>query len=311
MRPIKKLLLLALTSAALSTAGWTYYRGQVRQQSVVRQFTQLDLRLAANNRLAEQQAKASIRKITRVVRRNRNNVRDMAILHEAEQIGFRTQTIIDTLQALRRQLSTAKANTQNSYTLVTVAPATITMLAAHLDKYVAFIRQFAPNAVPLTQVFATYPKASEFGAFYFKKRPLDAVLSTCTRLEAQISCYSEEALLNQSQKVGICCFCFDIIRLGAVAESNTVAPGATYRSQLFLTQSISDVYFPEASANGKSIKTLYPGLAKVEFQTAPAGPTQPDTVRAQWQGVIRAEGYPSDTTWQVTVPYFIVRSTAP
>ncbi|MCR5890059.1 hypothetical protein LRS06_20235 [Hymenobacter sp. J193] len=310
MRPIKKLLLLALTSAAFGTAGWAYYRGPVRQRAVVRQFTQLDLRLAANNRLAEQQDRTTIRGIKRVVGRNRNNIRDVAVLRRAEQIGFRTQTIIDTLQTLRRQLSTAKASTQNSSTLVTVAPASITVLAAHLDSYVAFIRQFVPNAAPLTQVFATYSKPSEFGAFYFKNRPLAAVLSTFTQVEAQIRRYSEEALMSQIMRVnseGI----FNMIALQAVAESKTVAPGAAYRSQLFLGQTISDGHFQKATVNGKPVQLLYPGHAKVELQTAPAGPAQPDTVRAQWQGVIRAEGYPSDTAWQVTVPYFIVKPTAP
>ncbi|TYZ08418.1 hypothetical protein FY528_13295 [Hymenobacter lutimineralis] len=310
MRPIKKVFLLALISAAFGTAGWAYYRGQVRQQATVQQFTQLEPRLAANNRLAKQQDWTTIRGIKRALVRNRQQARDMAILHEAEQIGFRTQTIIDTLQTLRRQLSISKNNSGDSNALVTVAPTTITVLAAHLDSYAAFIRQFVPNAAPLTQVFATYPKSSEFGAFYFKERPLAAVLSTYTQLETQVRRYSAEALNYSAQKAAPGCSAFDIVVLQAVAESNTVAPGATYRSQLFLAQSISDVYFSEVSANGNPVQLLYPGHAKLEFRLPSAGPAQPDTLRVQWQGVIRADGYPSDTAWQVTMPYFIVKPTA-
>ncbi|GAA4358202.1 hypothetical protein GCM10023185_23600 [Hymenobacter saemangeumensis] len=234
----------------------------------------------------------------------------MEVLRMAEQIGLRTLSLTDTLQTLRRQLSSARplAPFPNSYySSTTVEPAVVNELSRHLDRYVAFIRTSVPDAVPLTKDPFTKPMREAFSAFYFEKLPVAAVLTTYTRLEAQIRRYSEEALRNNAQKVGSsCCFCFDRIALQSVAESNTVVPGGTYRSQLFLSQSISDVFFSEATVNGKSVELLYPGHAKVAFRTPQLNPGQPDTLRAQWQGVIRARDFPYDTAWRLTVPYFII-----
>jgi hypothetical protein len=188
----------------------------------------------------------------------------------------------------------------------------VNQLAAHLDRYAAFIKEYAPSTATLTQPINHLGKADNFNAFYFKKAPLGGILATFTQLEAQVRRSEIEALMVQSQKFGSgCCFCFDRIGILAVAESNTVAPGALYRAQLLLSQSISDVEFSTVSVNGRALLKDANRQNTVKFRIPLAHPGQPDTVQAQWHGTIRAIAFPGDTTWQLDVPYFIVKQPKP
>jgi|SRR6476661_204448 len=309
MLPAKKLALFLPAATLLLLGGWQYYRGQVRQRATLQQFGQLESRLARNNQLDAAQAKKLLLTIKRAVYRNRNQARDAAVMRTAEQISFRTRSLVDTLQALRRQLS-AESGQKDARpgARITANPAATRELAAHLDRYTAFIKDYVSYVSPLTLPPPSRNQTKEFRDFYFNEMPLAAVLATCTLLEAQVRRYGAEALRSNTEKVGSsCCFCFDRIALESVAKSNTVAPGAIYRSQLFLAQSISDVYFTKASVNGQEVDGLYPGRAKVELRAPLAQPGQPDTLQAHWWGAVRADAYPSDTAWQLSVPYYIVK----
>ncbi|MBG8556224.1 hypothetical protein [Hymenobacter guriensis] len=310
---INKTFLLLLLAAGLGTAGWAYYRGQVRQQATLQQFILLDKRLATNNQLAKERARTTIEGIIQGVNQNRLQRRDLDILYTAEKIHNRTESLLDSLRALRQQLNgVARANSLNVATPATVGPTASTTLGANIYSYIAFIRQFIPSAAPLTQSPNGFLLSDAIRVEHFKGIPLVAALATCTRLETQIRRYGEEALMSQAMKVSTgCCLCFDRIGLWAVAESKTVAPGAIYRCQLFLTQSSSGGHYSKATVNGKSVQTLYPRYPKAEFRAGPAGPAQPDTVRAQWKGVIQTKWYPTDKVWQLTVPYYIVKTDTP
>lgn len=295
----------------LLVTGVVLRRKQVAQKAVaMERIMALEARLAANNQQGARAMTRTVYGINVAVAKNQNQARDVVVLKESQWILSRTTSIADTLhrfqQALRAAAHEAPAGTLH-HPETASQPAQITpqQLAWQLDRYTAFIRVYVPEAPPLTQ---SVPEGTTW--LYVDHAPVAAALASLTRLEAQVRRQATDALSHQAQKVGSgCCMCFDKIGAIAVATSNTVAPGDTYRAQLFLTQAASS-YRPIMRADGKAIAVPPNGRGEVEIRVPPLRPGQPDTVRAQWKGSIRVKTALGDTTFQVIVPYFIVQHPA-
>jgi len=88
----------------------------------------------------------------------------------------------------------------------------------------------------------------------------------------------------------------------ASAESNVVAPGATYRAELGLVS-----YYPadklkmHMTCNGQPVPIGSDGIGQASFRA----PTRPGP--ATWTGAIRLNQNGRDTTFKVTVPYRVAR----
>ena len=303
---------LVLGSAlTLGAAGLLFYRGEQQKAAVLQKIITLETHLASNNRFGTTAAAGTMRSIAVLVFKNRNQARDVVVLSQSQQIINRTRTISDTLHRLQRQLRAAAGEAATGRlrypATASLAPFGIArQLAPHLNRYSAFIRQYVPGAPLLTET-------SGLGGtpwFYAQGAPLAVALASLTRLEAHVRRQASEALNVQSTKVGSgCCMCFDKIVAMAIASSNTVAPGAPYEAQLFIMKAASSDN-PVMTANGKPVSWQPSGEGLIEFRVPPLQPNQPDTVRAWWQGTITARVYPKDTTWQLRVPYLIVRKAA-
>jgi hypothetical protein len=319
MNTTSRILLVILVASICGAAGYAYHHGQLKQVEVLKQFSAVEAHLAANNRQKARAADRVVQQIDYDVYEHRNQARDVAILHLCQQIKSRTQSLTDTLLSLRQQLRNASGNNHRyaealvslSPALVSLSPDATTQLAAHLDSYVRYIRQFTPTASLLTQTEAAPGSVNKFGSFYFEKTPLTAALASLTRLEALVRDYEAIYLRNLSEKVGSSYCCFDKIEALAVPGTNIVAPGAVYKAQLFLAKSVSGIFSSRMSTNDKAVRKSLDGQGIIEFRVPPLRLGQPDTVLAQWQGMIWAELYPTDTTWQIEVPYYIVKRPTP
>lgn len=292
-------------------SGSTLYWGRRQNADIVKTIRTLDASVGANNSLGAHAATGTVRGIGVAVFKNRNQARDVLVLNQSQQVLSRTKSIIDTLHLFQQALRLAAHEKPTGDLHRPDAPAPIwgdraQQLALHLDSYSAFVRQFIPWAPPLTR-----PQPGLAGAtwLYFDRTPLVAALASLTRLEATVRRQAADALSQQAQKVGTHCG-FDKIGAAAIADANAVAPGAVYKAQLFIAHAATS-YQPTMTANGKALVVQPDGSAIVEFRVPPQRPSQPDTVRAWWHGTIKAHTYLADTTWQVNVPYLIIRKPAP
>ncbi|MGI4870300.1 MAG: hypothetical protein ACRYFX_03870 [Janthinobacterium lividum] len=302
---------LLLLTATVGAAGSVYYQGREREHVALANLVTLEARVAANNRLASQQAAAIVDQLGQSVRRNHNQASDVVVLTQARLIARRTQALTDTLQALRHQLRTQggeplpEGRMRHPAAPVALSLAAGTSLAHHLAAYSGFVQTFLP-APPLP---GTAP-AIAFSQLTARPAPLASVLAALTRLEAQVRHYGTAALVRQEEKVGdgSCGLCFMKMGAFSVATSATVAPGAEYRAQLFLSANAAGLKL-RMRANGQLL-SIDPrtGYSSVRFKIPAPRPGQPDTVRAQWQGEIKAVPNGRDTTWHVTVPYRIVKA---
>ncbi|MBO2011143.1 hypothetical protein [Hymenobacter negativus] len=296
--------------AILSGAGVFLHRGQAQNAVILEKIVALEARLAANNQQGAREMANTVYGISVAVSKNQNQVRDVVVLKESQQILSRAKYIVDTLHLFQQALRAAAHETSAGALHrpdVATQPGQITeeQLTRQLDQYTAFIRIFIPEVPALTQA-----GPEETTWFYAEHAPIASALASLTRLEAQVRHQTAEALNRQAQKVGSgCCMCFDKIGAIAVAASNTVAPGGNYKAQLFLTQAASSLR-PIMSAEGKAIAVQPNGWGLVEIQVPPLQPNQPDTVRAHWRGLIQVRTSTSDTTFQVNVPYSIVKQPA-
>jgi hypothetical protein len=296
--------------AALGVGGLFLYREQLQNVVVLERITAVEARLAANNRQGAQAMASTVSGISVAISKNQNMARDVAVLQQSRQIVSRAKSLVDTLHRYQRALR-AVAREAPAGALHRPAAASQPghiwprQLARHLNRYTAFIRAYVPEVPALTQ---TGPEETPW--LYAEHSPVAAALASLTRLEAQVRRQATQALDQQAQKVGSgCCMCFDKIGAMAVAASNTVAPGATYEAQLFLTQAASG-YQPGMRAEGKALVVQPNGRAPVEIRVPPLQPNQPDTVRAQWQGTIRLRKGLTDTSFRLSVPYLIVKPAA-
>ncbi|WP_345049738.1 hypothetical protein [Hymenobacter glaciei] len=258
----------------------------------------METALAANNEQAAQRASAIARYIAREVCRNRNQARDIAVLTQTQQIVARTQSLADTLRTLRRKLQKNGSNVAT------------TDLLRHLGRYQAFIRTYVPDAANPTRPVSGAPEPDWFDRFYFQHMPLEARRAALTKLEAIIRRNAAQALSLQSQKIGSCCMCLTRIGAMAVPASETVAPGGEYQARLFLAEAM---YLNRATmqltANGRKVPLDEngDGVGRVAFSVPATTTGQADTFPTIWHGVIRVQMCPTDSVFEVDVPFSIVK----
>lgn len=285
-----------LVSIGLCTAGWVYRREQIQQAVVLHETSVVDAALATNNQQAARQAKVMVGYLANQVCRNYNQARDSAVLSQSQQILSRTQTLTDTLRTLRQQLQTTGSS---------IATAE---LIRHLDRYSDFIQTYIPGTNYLTREFPGAPDPGWLDRVYFMQVTPQAAQATLTKLEALILRNEADALNIQAQKIGSHSMFFEWISAHAAPASETVAPGGEYKAYLFLADISPNRKTMQLTANGQNVPIdAEDGLGHVAFSVPAAAPSQPDTVRAQWHGTIRARMCPTDTVFQVDVPYFIVK----
>ena len=313
MTSTSRLFLLTLLASTLG-AGYAYRRGQARQATLIARFTVLDGDLMADNQRAAHTAANTVRSISRNTYLNYQQENDQAVLNNSAQILARTQSLTDTLRALRGQAGTSGGPAPGLPNQQAKLPASLQnqgaanrQLAAHVARYNKFIRCFEGyNRVESSLTTIDFEQVTQ------QSLPPAVIAAAATSLETQVRKVSATALQNQAEKMGSKCFiCWGYVAQ-AVPTSTTVAPGALYQARLFLAETpAADYGALTMTANGRALAVQREAGGLVEFLVPPRRPGQPDTVRASWRGVIRAHAYPADTTWQVAVPYLVVQHPTP
>jgi hypothetical protein len=273
-----------------------YYRAQARQVATLARITALENRLIIRNEQRAREARNTVIGLSEVVRKNYNMPHDMAVLQQAKEIERRTQLLINILHQLRQPWQVAGHRTE------------LAQLPTQLNQYVAFIREFVPDAPLLNHASSRTETIDWLGEFNTAREPKPASLAQFTKLETQVYQLEAEAIESQASKVGSECICFDKIAAFAVPASETVAPGSLYKAQLTLIKAASSLR-PTMSANAQALPVDPAGQGLVRLRIPMLRTNQPDTARAWWHGLVRLRGRTNDTVLKVTVPYFIVKST--
>jgi hypothetical protein len=277
-----------LLVAAMAGAAWACYQAQARQVATLARISALESRLIISNEQREQVANGTLAGIERVICLRNNQPSDLLVLRSSERIRARTQSLLDTLRTLRRQAQPSN-----------YGPAQTLRLAEQLDAYCISVKMplilNRPSAVQMLRALQG-PPASRAAALTY-------IGLLLRRVEA--AALTQEAMKASNNYDG-----FDVIRPLAVPAATTVAPGAEYHAQLLLAwlgRATSCSMQPIAEVNGVSISARAGQPLPVSFRISAAKPGQPDTVRAQWQGLVRLRRYLADTVLQVAVPYLVVK----
>ncbi|MDH5367594.1 MAG: gliding motility protein GldM, partial [Cyclobacteriaceae bacterium] len=156
----------------------------------------------------------------------------------------------------------------------------------------------------------------DFSAYYFEHTPTAAGMATISHMESEVLRYEQRALENIAELVGAKDIDFETIVPLIRPKSNTVAAGAKFTADLFITAS-SDALDPKFKYNGKQLDVgvTENGIkyGKIEF-TASASKFDPKTLLAE--ASFKAEIELNDTTYtmihnyEVAKPVIQVRSAA-
>lgn len=150
-------------------------------------------------------------------------------------------------------------------------------------------------------------KNKSFEEYYFMKTPTAAGMATISHLETEVLNYEAKALEDLAEQVGAKDVEFDQIVPLVRPASNTVASGAKFEAELFITASASGLN-PTFMMDNKELKSEQneAGIkyGKIEF-TATPGNYDPKTLTAEKS--FEAEIELNDSTYKIKHKYFVVK----
>lgn len=147
----------------------------------------------------------------------------------------------------------------------------------------------------------------DFSEYYFEHTPTAAGMATISHMESEVLRYEQRALEDIAELVGAKDIDFETIVPLIRPKSNTVAAGAKFTADLFITAS-SDALDPKFMYNGKQVEVgvTENGIkfGKIEF-TANASKFDPKTLLAE--ASFEAEIVLNDSTYKMVHHYEIAK----
>ncbi|MBF9140221.1 hypothetical protein [Hymenobacter properus] len=299
---MNRVFLLLVLVAAAGAAGFGAYLKLRSLAQLNRQLYRLDQLLIADNDDADQRAQWAIRGLEAAVQKNYNQPKEVALLAAAQRLDGHADSLARTLRGLGEEL---KHNACRPNTAIpTAAQLASTDAAAQLlspdgPAYVNLHQQL--NKYRLAAQALNPNKKAALPEPAFAELPLGAALASLSQLESEVRTTELNTLQHLSKKVGATTLRRHLAAF-STAASSTVAPGSIYQAELFLG-SVLDLRFTPAQmrCNGRPVPVDSNHVGQVRFM-APRrlGP-------AVWTGTIRFKANGRDTTFQVRVPYRVVR----
>ncbi|MTI21201.1 gliding motility protein GldM [Fulvivirga sp. RKSG066] len=146
-----------------------------------------------------------------------------------------------------------------------------------------------------------------FSEYYFGNTPTAAGMATISHLEAEVLAYEQKALEDLAEQVGAKDVEFDILVPLVRPASNTVAAGADFEADLFITAASSGTN-PTFMYNSKEIEASVTEAGvkygKIKFP-ATAGNYDPKTLTAEKS--FKAEIELNDSTYVINHTYYVVK----
>lgn len=146
-----------------------------------------------------------------------------------------------------------------------------------------------------------------FSEYYFGNTPTAAGMATISHLESEVLAYEQKAMEDLAEQVGAKDVEFDILVPLVRPASNTVAAGADFEADLFITAASSGTN-PTFIMNGKELEASATEagvkFGKIKFP-ATAGNYDPKTLTAEKS--FEAEIELNDSTYKINHKYFVVK----
>lgn len=162
-----------------------------------------------------------------------------------------------------------------------------------------------PKEIP---IFATDDDhiRKDFLTFTFENTPPIAALASVTQMQTEILEYEARALDKLREDAGAGTIRFDKFVPMVRPKSSTVAAGAKYEAQLFLTGS-STAILPEFYRDGQKLEVMEDAtgvkMGKVEFRAQGGGYDKNGIARKTFKAEIRM----NDTTFTQDIEYFVAQ----
>ncbi|KAA9339694.1 hypothetical protein F0P96_03505 [Hymenobacter busanensis] len=239
--------------------------------------------------------------------KNRNTPADLALLKQGKAVHDTSHALVERLREVREMLLRQTDNQAGikhlggekevAALMQSEAPRLQKVLARH-----AGFLQRAASAKNTTSVAPTTKTTK--GAIDFTDVSLAAALTALSQQEAEALLLETRTLTELQTRIGAAELTTTLRPL-VTAEANTVAPGETYRAQLVLAHALNSPGALTMTANGQPLTVGADGIAHVRFVVPSLGGAA--RKQASWLGVIRGRWNGLDTTFQIRVPYTIVR----
>ena len=277
----------------LGAGAWVGLRYYHQQSQLQMQLAELTAVLNTENEKIAHNAEYFAKGIEANVASSRNQPADVAVLRRAEEVLRKTKQLTDTLRAAGNRLRLSTGNA--------VAPLPLRRPQALAGAAHQAIRQHVAACLDTLYRLAPTTTARLAGPVFTEDTPVVEALADLSQLESRALAYQIQALNRLAGMVSNTTL-NPHLQVAATAESNTVAPGGTYRARLLVLVSLTPAQAPlSMTCNGRPIPVGPAGTGVVRFRA----PTHPGP--ATWTGTIRLNQNGRDSTFQVTVPYRVAR----
>lgn len=284
-----------LLGAVLAGIGYAFYSQFSTQARLDWQLQQLSHVLTVQNEVAAKNAGYTLEGLKAAVLKNHNFPPDVAALAKAEALAVRADSLASVLGRYRTALLLASRNQAEANVLAhpNESQASGKLLGPNSNLNQFLHQQVAAFVAAAALVSPTASRPLTVPAF--DNLPVVAALAALTQLESDIRASELDLLDEIGQHVGAE---RPIEKLVAVAssESNSVAPGHTYRARLYLVKNLISSHI-SMSCNGRPVPVGADGVGRVRF-TAPRKPGP-----AEWLASVRLNMNGRDSTFRLLVPY--------
>lgn len=293
-RPIVLLLGLLAPLAGGTYAGYGYYR---QQNQLVTHLQQLTYELATQNTESITTLAGDLRGLKATVMKNRNQPHELLALHRAQALKTRTDVLRDTLRAIGDRLRRATSNPPAPLPLTYPNEARVVarLLGQDTRAQQTLRQQVATCADSLRRLGPA--DSAPLVAPSFHDTSVAEALAALTQLESTVLARAAQTLRHLGRGLGPAQIPTRMIA-AATAESNTVAPGTTYRARLLLIKTLSPSTI-NMYCNNQPVAIGPDGGGHVRFRA----PTRPGP--AAWTAAIHLKVNGHDSTFRMRVPYWV------
>ncbi|GAB3310139.1 hypothetical protein GCM10027348_42700 [Hymenobacter tenuis] len=172
-------------------------------------------------------------------------------------------------------------------------------LRLYLSRFESLLQRTALPAGP-----GSVPDAPDLKQFDFGSTSFAGALAALARYETAVLLREEAALSQLSARLTPRRF-RSALHPMVSAQTSSVAPGDTYRAQVYLMQVRYAPGGLTMTVNGKTVPVGADGIGKVVLPVPPLGAASRQ--QAFWEGSITVRVSPRDSTFRLRVPYTVVK----
>ncbi len=292
--------------------------------SILDKFISIDQSLAIQNKVSDAKNGKTLSSISKNVEERGSQPKEVTVLNKAKEVRSLTNEVIDYVSGIKKDITgeldengqVQGKKSEDGVENLMLAKKKGEELKQKLNEYAQKLSQVSGVDIePLAKDPSEIDylkndrdqKNKSFAEFNFMKTPKVAAMATLTEMMSEVRRAETDALEKLAEEVGAKDISFDQIVPLVRPNSNTVAAGAKFEAQLFITASSSGTtpkFMRDGSALPVGATPQGISYGKVEF-TATPGAYDPQTLMAKKS--FKAQIALKDTTYNINHEYFVVK----